>query len=150
MESTKTIIGRWDYADFLDFNIENIPVKTDTGAYTSSLRCSSIEEISSSDGSPLLRYTVLNEDHPIPMEQRTFETKEYATRIVKNSGGIPKKRFSIKTTVRLFGKDKTVEFTLAERKGLRFPVLLGRKFLGNEYLVDPSKTRLSYTQKKPN
>ncbi|NVK63348.1 MAG: ATP-dependent zinc protease [Flavobacteriales bacterium] len=148
MESTKTIIGRWDYADFLDFNIENIPVKTDTGAYTSSLRCSSIEEITSSDGASILRYTILEEDHFIPVEKRTFETTEYSTRIVKNSGGNPKKRFSIRTTIRLFGKDKSVEFTLAERKGLRFPVLLGRKFLGNQYLVDPSKTRLSYTQKK--
>ncbi len=150
MELTKTIIGRWDYADFPDFNIENIPVKTDTGAYTSSLRCSSIEEIESADGTPALRYTILRKDHPIPIEKRTFETKEYSTRIVKNSGGTPKKRFSIHTTMRLFGKDERVEFTLAERIGLKFPILLGRKFLGKQYLVDPSKARLSYNQKKTN
>lgn len=150
MELTKTIIGRWDYADFPDFNMENIPVKTDTGAYTSSLRCSYIEEIETADGTSVLRYTILRKDHPIPVEKRTFETTEYSTRIVKNSGGIPKKRFSIYTTMRLFGKDERVEFTLAERIGLKFPILLGRKFLGKQYLVDPSKSRLSYNQKNKN
>lgn len=143
MKPEKTIIGRWEYMDFLDFKIKNVPVKVDTGAYTSSLRCSKIEVITKDD-KKVLRYTILKSDHPIPAEERTFETKHYATRKVKNSGGEMKVRYSIKTTVRIFNEDKLVEFTLAKRKGLRFPVLLGRKFLGKQYLVDPSKTRLSY------
>ncbi|MDG1333422.1 MAG: RimK/LysX family protein [Crocinitomicaceae bacterium] len=147
MKAEKKVIGRWDYMDFLDFNIKNVPVKTDTGAYTSSLRCSYIEEVSSDD-ERILRYTILESDHPIPEEKRTFETKNYSTRKVKNSTGKIKVRYSILTKVLLFDEIKEVEFTLAKRKGLKFPVLLGRKFLGKEFLVDPSRTRLSYKQKK--
>lgn len=142
MKLDKKIIGRWDYADFLDFKIKNIPVKIDTGAYTSSLRCSSIEEIISEDGN-ILRFTILKKKHPLPLDKRTFETRDYSIRSVKNSGGTATKRYSIKTTMEIFNEPKRVEFTLAERDGLRFPVLLGRKFLSKEYLVDPSKARLS-------
>ena len=148
MKPDKKIIGRWDYADFLDFKIKNIPVKIDTGAYTSSLRCSSIEEIISEDGN-ILRFTILKAEHSLPVKKRTFETSDYSIRKVKNSGGgIAKKRYSIKTTIEIFNEPKRVEFTLAERHGLRFPVLLGRKFLGKEYLVDPSKARLSDKKRK--
>lgn len=147
MNSDKLIIGRWDYADFPDFSIENVPVKIDTGAFTSSLRCSAIEEIVLDDCSTL-RYTILDKDDPIPIEARTFETTEYTTRVVKNSGGKPNTRYLIETTVRMFGQEKLVEFTLAKRSGLRFPVLLGRKFLGNQFLIDPTKTRLSHKLKK--
>ena len=149
MKTEKIIIGRWDYADFLDFKIKNIPVKIDTGAYTSSLRCSSIEEIKSDNGD-ILRYTILDSDHHITDKKRTFETKDYEIRIVKNSGGKPKQRYSIKTKMRIFDEIKLVEFTLAKRDGMRFPVLLGRKFLGKQYLVDPSKARLSHKKKKTN
>lgn len=142
MKAEKTVIGRWEYMDFLDFKIKDIPVKIDTGAYTSSLRCSKIEEITQEDNT-ILRYTILRPDHPIPLEKRTFETAQYTTRKVKNSSGKLKTRYSITTTVRIFDEDQLVEFTLAKRQGLKFPVLLGRKFLGKQYLVDPSKTSLS-------
>ena len=147
MKTDKLIIGRWDFADFVDFNIEDLPVKIDTGAYTSSIRCSYIEEIDRKDGK-ILRYTILREDHPIPIEQRVFETENYSTRIVRNSGGKSKMRYKIQTTVRMFGQDHIVDFTLAKRKRMKFPVLLGRKFLGNKFLVDPSKAKLSFNKKK--
>jgi len=146
MKTDKLIIGRWDFADFLDFNIENVPVKIDTGAYTSSIRCSSIEEVETKDGK-VLRYTILHKDHPIPVERRSFETKNYTTKRVRNSGGKTKMRYKIQTTVRMFGEDRLVEFTLAKRKRMKFPVLLGRKFLGSKFLVDSSKAKLSYNKK---
>ena len=147
MKTDKVLIGRWDYADFPEFQLSNVPVKIDTGAFTSSLRCSSIEEINK-DGKSILRYTILDQDDPIPMERRTFETDNYGSRIVKNTGGEPEKRFSVETIVQIFDQNILVEFTLAKRQGLRFPVLLGRKFLGNRFLIDPSKTRLSHKRKQ--
>lgn len=147
MKADKILIGRWDYADFPNFQLTDVPVKIDTGAFTSSLRCSSIEEIVK-NGNTILRYTILDKDDPIPVEKRTFETETYDSRIVKNSGGEPETRFSVQTIVRIFEQDTLVEFTLAKRHGLRFPVLLGRKFLGSRFLIDPSKTRLSYKLKK--
>lgn len=146
MNTEKQIIGRWDCVDFLDFELKDIRVKIDTGAYTSSLRCASIEEIKTDDGN-VLRFTVLDPAHPHPIEKRMFETSDYKTKSVKNSGGIATLRYSIKTTIRIFNEDQLVEFTLARRKGMKFPVLLGRKFLGNRYLVDPQKTLISFKQR---
>jgi hypothetical protein len=146
MNSKKQIIGRWDCVDFVDFKLKDVRVKIDTGAYTSSLRCAAIEEIKTEDGN-LLRFTVLDPAHPHPIEKRIFETSDYRTKVVKNSGGIATLRYSIKTTIRIFNEEQLVEFTLARRKGMKFPVLLGRKFLGNRYLVDPNKTLLSFKQR---
>jgi len=39
------IIGRKDRADFPMFDMFNVPVKIDSGAYTSSIHCSSVCEI---------------------------------------------------------------------------------------------------------
>ncbi len=147
MNLEKQIIGRWDCVDFVDFGLKDIRVKIDTGAYTSSLRCASIEEVETEEGT-LLRFTALDPAHPHPIDQRVYETYDFTTKSVKNSGGIATLRYSIKTTIRIFNEDHLVDFTLARRKGMKFPVLLGRKFLGNRYLVDPQKIMLSYKNRK--
>ena len=41
----KTTIGRVDKADFKELSLEDIDIKIDSGAYTSSIHCSNIEEI---------------------------------------------------------------------------------------------------------
>ncbi|MEM7038916.1 MAG: RimK/LysX family protein, partial [Bacteroidota bacterium] len=47
----------------------------------------------------------------------------------------------------LFGEKHEVEFTLADRTQMECPVLLGRKFLQEKYVVDVSKFNLSAKQK---
>lgn len=145
MNPNKQIIGRWDCVDFVDFTLSDVRVKIDTGAYTSSLRCEYWEEIEQ-DGHRSLSFTVLDESTGIPKENRTFITSDYSVRKVKNSAGTLSLRYSIKTRIHIFKQDHLVEFTLAHRKGLKFPVLLGRKFLGNHYLVDPRIALVSFKQ----
>lgn len=145
MKPEKQIIGRWDCVDFVDFNLVDVRVKIDTGAYTSSLRCESWAEIEL-EGKKLLTYTVMDDSTGISKADRTFKTAEYSIRRVKNSAGTLSLRYSIRTTINIFCEDQLVEFTLAHRKGLKFPVLLGRKFLGNHYLVDPRRAMISFKQ----
>jgi hypothetical protein len=38
--------------------------------------------------------------------------------------------------LRFAGRDETVEFTLTNRDGMKFPVLLGRNYLKDGFLVD--------------
>ena len=41
----KKILGRKDLVSFPDFELENVPVKIDSGAYSSSMHCQSIEVV---------------------------------------------------------------------------------------------------------
>ena len=47
----------------------------------------------------------------------------------------------------LFNKELPIYLTLSERKEMKFPVLLGRKFLNNKFIIDTTKTNLSYRLK---
>ena len=145
MKPDKQIIGRWDCVDFVDFKLVEVRVKIDTGAYTSSLRCESWNEIELG-GEKILEFIVMDDSTAISKLERTFRTSEYSIRKVKNSAGTLSLRYSITTTIHIFNEDHLVEFTLAHRKGLKFPVLLGRKFLGNHYLVDPRRALISFKQ----
>jgi hypothetical protein len=58
---------------------------------------------------------------------------------VKSSNGISESRPMIKTTIQLFGEHHEILLTLTNRGDMSHPVLLGRRFLRNKFLVDVSK-----------
>lgn len=138
----KMTIGRFDKADFPDLHLENISVKVDTGAYTSSIHCDHIIEKKG-----VLRCTFLDEEHPL-YNGRTFEFRDYDIVFVKSSNGIVQKRYQIQTRIRLFGKTRKVSLSLSARQEMRFPVLLGRKFLTKKFIVDTEHSDLSFNKKK--
>ena len=78
---------------------------------------------------------------------KEFLIKEYTSKQVKSSNGISEERFLIKTSIILFGKSLSIDLTLTERSDMKFPVLLGRKFLTGQFIVDTSLKNLSSKQK---
>jgi hypothetical protein len=74
-------------------------------------------------------------------------------RVRRNSSGKEERRYVIKTSIRLFGKKIRTEFSLANRRKMRYPLLLGRKLLKNRFIIDVSQKDLSAKQqtarKKP-
>jgi hypothetical protein len=50
-------------------------------------------------------------------------------------------RFSIKTEIFIFGKSYPIDLTLTERGSMKYPVLLGRKFLSKKFIVDTAKKK---------
>jgi hypothetical protein len=60
--------------------------------------------------------------------------------VIKSSNGISETRYQIVLTM-IFGKKTyNVELTLSDRAEMKFPVLLGRKFLQQgKFIVDVSK-----------
>ena len=138
----KLIIGRSDVADFPGLGLAGIPVKVDTGAYTSSIHCSAIS-VDESGEAPVLRFTLLDDSHDA-YHGRQLHTAEFSEKLVKNSFGTSERRYVVKTSIALFGKRYRISLSLSERGEMRFPVLLGRKFLKNKFLVDPAATDLSH------
>jgi hypothetical protein len=141
METTSTILGRSDRVDLPELGLSDIHAKVDTGAFTSSLHCSSAQVVNGK-----LEFVLLDEEHP-EFTGMKFSVKKFKKRDVKNSFGEAERRFVIRTTVRIFGRDIRTEFSLSDRGNLKFPVLLGRKILRKRFLIDVKKVNLSYKAK---
>ncbi|MDO9275371.1 MAG: RimK/LysX family protein, partial [Lutibacter sp.] len=52
--------------------------------------------------------------------------------------------YLIKTEILIFNEIHSIELTLTERGSMKFPVLLGRKFLSKKFMVDTAKKNLSF------
>ncbi|MAZ73591.1 MAG: peptidase [Flavobacteriaceae bacterium] len=140
----KRKIGRTDKADFPLLHLHEIDVKIDTGAYTSSIHCKNmkIED-------DYLKCTFLDPDHPA-YHEKEFIFDKYDVRVVKSSNGIKQTRYRVLTEIELFGKTYPIFLTLSDREEMKYPVLLGRKFLTKRFVVDITRTDLSYKLKLKN
>lgn len=134
----KKVIGRKDKASFPDLGLKNIPIKIDTGAYTSSIHCSNFQVVDD-----VLLADFFDEDFPKQKPKRVSFT-DFSTKKVKSSNGIIQHRYQIKSHIKLFGKRYKISLTLADRKKMKNPVLIGRKFLNKKFIVDTDLKDLSY------
>ena len=140
-ESDLHTVGRVEQVDLPDWNIEGIEAKIDTGAYSSSIHCHHIEEFKK-DGMSFVRFNILDPEHPSYNDQ-LVELPIFDKRDVKSSNGLAETRFFIKTTISFFNYDYQIELSLTDRSVMKFPLLIGRKFIHNKFLVDVSKKNLS-------
>ena len=141
----KLIIGTTDKIYFPLFEMEDIDCKIDTGARTSSLHCHKVHLVEK-DGQRYVSFHLLDPKHE-SYQKREFKSFTFKEKKVKSSFGESEFRFSIYTTIRLFDREFKVEFTLADRGKMRYPVLLGKRFLQGKCLVDVSLQNLSFNQK---
>lgn len=137
-------IGKKDRIDLPEWDIFGIEAKVDTGAYGCALHCHHVEVIEQ-NGAPVLRFKLLDPHHP-EYDDRFIYAQQFSRKRVKNSGGQVEHRYSVRTLVRLFNKRYRTEFSLTDRQQMRYPVLIGRKFLNKRFLVDVSLHDLSYQQ----
>ena len=142
----KLTIGRKDKADFPELGLSDIDIKIDTGAYTSAIHCHKIEE-KLIEGNETLVFTLLDPSHT-QYNNKVFSTEKFYEKRIKNSFGGSEKRFVIETVILLFGKTYSVELSLSERGEMRFPILIGRKFLMGKFIVHPSRYDLSDKRRK--
>lgn len=137
----KKTIGRVDKADFPELGFNDIDVKIDTGAYTSSIHCTNIREENEQ-----LICTFLDPSHPL-YDGRELSFEFYDIAAVKSSNGEIQYRYEVQTKIILFGKKYNISLTLSSREDMRFPVLLGRKILTKKFIVDTEFIDVSYNLK---
>jgi len=142
---SKTTIGRYDKIDLPEMELFDIEAKIDTGADGSAIHCHHIELIKKK-GENLLHFILLDPSHP-NYDNRSFYFKNFKKRTIKNSFGVSERRYVITTDVVVFGKRRPTEFSLSYRGNLTFPILLGRRFLYRKFVVDVSRSNLSYRKK---
>lgn len=137
----KRKIGRSEIVDLPGLGIAGIRAKTDTGAYTSAIHYHHAKVIEKA-GQNILQFCVLDPSHP-EYNEKVFSFKKYRTKRIKNSFGEVEERYIIETKIRLFGEDYITQFSLSNRGKQKFPILLGRKLLNKNFVVDTSKKNLS-------
>jgi len=135
--TTKLLLGRTDTVDFPGLNLFGIDIKVDSGAYTSSIHCHHIIE-----EKKVLKCHFLDPKHQ-KFHEKPLTFNDFKQKNVKSSNGIIEKRYLIRTEILIFNKIRSIELTLTERGSMRFPVLLGRKFLSRKFIIDTSKKNLS-------
>ncbi len=127
-----TIIGRAETIDLRDFKLTGIPAKVDTGADTSSLWVSDVEE--KDDG---LYFVLFGPDSEYYTGQVQHFTKpDYELTRVSNSFGQKELRYKLKLRITLKDRNLRATFTLSDRSLKTYPILLGRKLLHGKFLVD--------------
>lgn len=139
MRSSLEVIGATDIVDLPELGWFSVPVRVDSGATTSSIHCSRVRLIKEGDDTTLRFYLDTKKGAP----QQSFSVKDFKETIVRNSSGKEEKRYVIKTQIRLFGKKIRAEFSLANRRKMSYPILLGRKLLKNRFIIDVSQKDLS-------
>lgn len=148
-KSNKVLIGRVEEVDFPELELFGVQAKIDTGAYTSALHCQDIYE-SRENGVKVLYFKPLDKNHPLYNEQE-IRVQKYTRKKIKNSFGQIETRFIIATAIKIGEKEVVTEISLADRANMRYPVLLGRKFLSKGFLIDVNKRFIqknSSTKKK--
>ncbi len=144
----KPTVGRSEKIHLPEFNLTEVDAKIDTGAFGCAIHCNLIEEVKQ-QGKKMLRIVPLRGfDHNyqgMPVYLPVAPKKR-----VKNSMGGIEERYIIKTKVAIFGEEIDTVFSLTDRSKMKFPVLLGRKFLQGRFLVDVSLKDRSIKAEKKN
>ncbi len=125
------VIGTFEKVIFPEFHNDHVVAKIDTGAYTGALHCSSIKEHDVEDGKTLLF---------VPLSSGKIVKKdEFIIKYVKSSNGKREKRYFISTDIVIQGKVYEITLSLTDRSEMKWPVLIGRRFLKQyHFLVDPT------------
>ncbi|MEX0608336.1 MAG: RimK/LysX family protein [Balneolaceae bacterium] len=139
----KHIIGRIEQVNLPEWEFVNLEAKIDTGAYTSSLHCHHLEVFQKNDEN-WIRFYLLDPDH-ISYNDRVLEMPISDQREVKSSNGVSELRYFVETRIELFNKEYAIELSLADRSAMKYPLLIGRKFLKQgPFLVDITQKNLSH------
>lgn len=136
------LIGITDRIDIPEADIVALPCKIDTGADSSAIHCERVK-IKEIKGQEYLSFRLLDKKHPL-YNGKEFITANFKEKKIKSSFGDYEFRYQVKLRISLFGQSFNSVFNLSNRKEMKYPVLLGRRFLKNRFLVDVSQRDLSY------
>ena len=140
----KIVIGRKDFADFPSFGLTKVPVKIDTGAYTSSIHCDYVELVQK-EGRTQLEVRFFDQNG---VKAPSYFFDNFKEKVVRSSSGDGERRYFIEGEILLFDEKIKTLFSLTRRVRMKNPVLLGRKLLNRNFVVDSSKVYLSKNKKK--
>lgn len=143
MLHTETV-GWRELVDFPDWELEGIRAKADTGARSSALDVTEIEELPGDR----VRFTVATGPRDAP-QRLVLEAAIVRRARVRSSFGAAHDRMFVMARVAFAGRVFETEVGLVSRKNMLCQMLLGRQTLKQgPYLVDPGRVYLHGRQRK--
>ncbi|GAB2523721.1 ATP-dependent zinc protease family protein [Lysobacter humi (ex Lee et al. 2017)] len=135
--STPIVLGWRECVTLPDLELATVRAKVDTGARSSSLHVDAYWRFTEGGG-PWVGFRLS------PGRGLTVDTAApiHDERDVVDSGGHRTCRIFLRTRLRIAGVDREAEINLTDRRGMRFPMLVGRSALAGLFTVDPSRSFL--------
>lgn len=138
--SAPFILGWEEWIALPELGLPAIKAKVDTGARTSALHAFYVEPFGPAR-SRKVRFGV----HPVP-QRNDIEVQCVARlvgqRDVRSSNGEREQRYVIETPIRVGDREWLIEVTLTNRGMMSYRMLLGRRAIDEDVLVDPSSSFL--------
>ena len=126
------VVGWRELVHLPELGLSGIPAKIDTGARTSSLHATVLEEFER-DGEKYVRFAV---DFPQQKVRQVCEAVHVDIRGITSSNGETQYRYVIKTPLKIGDEKFRAEISLANRSDMKFPMLIGRSSLRRRFVVD--------------
>jgi hypothetical protein len=139
--STGPVVVGWkEYVALPEWGVARLKAKIDTGARTSAVDAVSYD-LRQTPAGPVVRMR-LPLSHRHPERLTVVEAPVLRMLGVCNSGGLRETRPLVETTLRLGPVTKRIRLTVTSRAGMRFRLILGRKALEGDFIVDVSRKYL--------
>ncbi len=137
----KLIVGSLETCDLPEIGIQNLQMRVDTGAKTSSLHVDNLKKFKKNNAT-WVAFDIHPDVHNVE-DVLHCEAALHDVRNIKSSNGVSEERYVIKTLLQLSEKHAwPIQITLTNRADMSNLMLLGREGMGKRLLVDPSKTFL--------
>lgn len=131
---TKEVIGWSEYVDFPDWGIEGLEAKVDTGARTSALHVENLKRLKGGR----VKFDVIlcnKQTHKrVPVRADVLKWGR-----VRSSTGEFTVRCFVRTRIRIGHIEKEIDVTLVSRQKMVFRMLIGRRALKDDFLIDVTK-----------
>ncbi len=114
------------------YGIDSLEARVDTGAHSNAIYAAKIK---ATKDDKKVSFVLLDSSYP-QYSGKTFTEKVVRKVEVTSSFGHTALRYAVNLQFEFGGKKYRELFTLADRSKMTFPVLLGRRFLENRFLVD--------------
>ena len=135
----RIVLGWREWLALPDLGIAAIRAKIDTGARSSALHVDAQWRYTEG-GAPWAGFRIstgVRSGAPIEARAPVFDERD-----VTDSGGNRSRRIFLRTSLQLAGVDREIEINLTDRRGMLFPMLLGRTALARAFMVDPARSFL--------
>ncbi len=126
------VIGYIESVDLPKMELFGLDAKIDTGADSCSLHCDEMKV--EGDVVTFLLHDEVHEAY----HGKKITLPIHKIKRVKSSNGKSEERVFIKSPIKLGSKTYQAQISLANRENMKYPMLIGRRFLSRRYLIDVS------------
>ena len=135
----RVVLGWREWLALPALGIHAIRAKVDTGARSSSLHVDAQWRFTEA-GAPWVGFRI----HTGVRGAEVIEAQApvHDEREVTDSGGNRSRRLFLRTPLQVAGVTREVEVNLTDRRGMLFPMLLGRTSLARAFVIDPARSFL--------